>query len=145
MEIWVSSVAACAAVFSVFFALRANGKSNTANREAAKANEIAQAALEHQTRYVPPWSIEWVTGNAYRLVNRGFDTEFDVQLTLDGQEGAQFDTLIKGAQDAVQPNASLLFYPSFGWDSGRGITVTWSRSPGGDSLVWKSMVPPRKD
>ncbi|XBH21586.1 hypothetical protein V5R04_15480 [Jonesiaceae bacterium BS-20] len=141
MEIWISIAATFAAALSVVFAVRANGKSNTANLEAAKANEIAQAALDHQTRYVPPWDIEWSGGSAFRLVNRGTETEYDVHLKLDWTEEEWSQESIA----ELQPNASLLFYPVFAWVSGRGATVSWSRTPGGPVETWKSMVPVERE
>lgn len=78
-----------AAADSAADAKRAVEAAERAADAAARQAEIAEAQA---TKYVPPWSLRWESGDTYRLANDGPDTEYDVSvraprgLIFDGPE-----------------------------------------------------------
>lgn len=125
------------AAVAIFFSARANTHSKKANKIAQESNDIAERALGHTTKYVPPWRIEWAAGDTFRLMNSGSDTEYDVEFEVPG--AFRVDT--NGRIDQIHAQSSANFLIAFGMGGSREATVTWARQPSGARFTWTDEVP----
>lgn len=155
-QIAASVVAAVVALIALGVAATAAGYTRGQRDASERQADAAEAQVEvmrrqlvvmesqgsghraHEVPYVPPWSLSHVRGDMYSLTNGGTEVAFDVQVTPP-PHSAMRGTL---EQAEVGPRSSMSFMAALTLASPHSmVKVTWSRSPGGPTLEWETILP----
>jgi len=109
-------------------------------RRQTLANERATAILEAQeARYRAPWRLERRQRGSLNLINDGDEPVYGIEI-----EPPPNGRLIveDGSLDVLTSGSAIAITAVLAWGGGTSITVTWSRSPGGERHEWSMPVPP---
>ena len=147
--LWISfasfGAAAASAVVAWFQrsdALKSAQRAERAEESARDAQIRSNAALEALAFLAgPPWKLEFVSGDAYMLINNSPLDANEVVIDHDASGGASIDAF-DGPQ-TIGPRSAIKFM--FNWSLGTGVRrnllVSWKREGHDDLLHWKYPFP----